>query len=101
MFDPEASARDGVNDADIGTAVIRDHAFHLDPVAAEEPHDADEEPGCRSFAMTGRRPLFNTDIRDWIETWSQNPRPYIGTKTTHRILESISCYCRRINDSRH
>jgi transposase len=44
---------------------------------------------------------LNTDIRNWIETWNQNPRPYVWTKTADQILETISRYCRRINDSRH
>jgi transposase len=44
---------------------------------------------------------LNTDIRDWIETWNQNPRPYVWTKTADQILESIATYCGRINESRH
>jgi transposase len=44
---------------------------------------------------------LNTDIRDWIETWNQDPRPYVGTKTADQILESIATYCGRINESRH
>ncbi len=44
---------------------------------------------------------LNTDIRNWIETWNDNPRPYVWTKTADQILESITRYCGRINDSRH
>jgi transposase len=44
---------------------------------------------------------LNTDIRAWIETWNQEPRPYIWTKTAEQILDSIARYCERINDSRH
>ena len=44
---------------------------------------------------------LNTDIRAWIETWNDNPRPYVWTKTADQILASIGNYCRRINDSRH
>jgi transposase len=44
---------------------------------------------------------LNTDIRGWIQTWNDNPRPYVWTKTADQILESISRYCTRINDSRH
>jgi len=44
---------------------------------------------------------LNTDIRDWIETWNQDPRPYVWTKTADQILESIATYCGRINESRH
>ena len=44
---------------------------------------------------------LNTDIRAWIDTWNDNPRPYVWTKTADQILESIGNYCTRINDSGH
>jgi transposase len=44
---------------------------------------------------------LNADIRDWIETWNENPRPFVWTKTADQILESIARYCNRINESRH
>jgi transposase len=44
---------------------------------------------------------LNTDIRTWIDTWNDNPRPFVWTKTADQILDSIARYCRRINDSRH
>jgi transposase len=44
---------------------------------------------------------LNADIRDWIETWNEEPRPFVWTKTADEILESIARYCKRINDSRH
>jgi transposase len=44
---------------------------------------------------------LNDDIRAWIETWNENPRPFVWTKTADQILESIARYCGRINDSRH
>ena len=44
---------------------------------------------------------LNADIRAWIDTWNDNPRPYVWTKTADQILESIARYCTRINDSRH
>ena len=44
---------------------------------------------------------LNTDIRAWIKTWNDDPRPYVWTKTADQILESIARYCDRINDSRH
>jgi transposase len=40
---------------------------------------------------------LNTEIRDWIDTRNENPRPYIWTKTADQILDSISRYCKRIN----
>jgi transposase len=42
---------------------------------------------------------LNADIRDWIETWNGDPKPYVWTKTADQILESIATYCNRINES--
>jgi transposase len=44
---------------------------------------------------------LNTDIRTWIDTWNDNPRPFVWTKTADQILDSIARYCNRINESRH
>ncbi len=32
---------------------------------------------------------LNNDIRNWIEDWNENPRPYVWTKTADQILDSI------------
>jgi hypothetical protein len=42
-----------------------------------------------------------TDIRAWIDTWNENSRSFVWTKTADQILESIATYCNRINESRH
>jgi transposase len=44
---------------------------------------------------------LNNDIRAWIDTWNDDPRPYVWTKTADQILASIANYCNRINDSGH
>jgi transposase len=44
---------------------------------------------------------LNADIRAWIETWNDNPRPFVWTKSADEILDSIARYCTRINESRH
>src|SRR5215218_9776521 len=44
---------------------------------------------------------LNADIRAWIETWNDDPRPFVWTKTADQILASIGNYCQRINDSGH
>jgi transposase len=46
-------------------------------------------------------PALNADIRAWIKTWNDDPRPYVWIKTADQILDSISRYCTRINDSGH
>lgn len=44
---------------------------------------------------------LNKDIRAWIDTWNEDPRPFVWTKTADDILESIARYCTRINASGH
>ena len=44
---------------------------------------------------------LNAEIRDWIDTWNENPRPYVWTKTADQILDSIKRYCQRINRTAH
>jgi transposase len=44
---------------------------------------------------------LNADIRAWIETWNDDPKPFVWTKTADQILDSISRYCQRINVSGH
>jgi transposase len=44
---------------------------------------------------------LNNDIREWIEHWNENPRPYVWTKAADQILESLKNYCNTIPDSGH
>ena len=44
---------------------------------------------------------LNAEIRQWIDDWNENPRPYVWTKTAEQILDSIKRYCERINQARH
>jgi len=44
---------------------------------------------------------LEADIRDWIENWNANPRPFAWTKTADEILETLAAYCQRIIDSGH
>lgn len=36
------------------------------------------------------------DIRDWIASWNENPRPFAWTKTADEILERLTTYLQRI-----
>ena len=36
------------------------------------------------------------DIRDWIATWNENPKPFTWTKTADEILERLHTYLQRI-----
>jgi transposase len=46
-------------------------------------------------------PALNKDIRTWITTWNEDPKPYVWTKTADQILETITRYCTTTNDSPH
>ena len=39
---------------------------------------------------------LNADIRHWIDTWNDDPRPYVWTKTADQILDSIKRYCQQV-----
>lgn len=41
------------------------------------------------------------DIRIWVNEWNKDPRPMVWTKTADQILETLTAYCQRINDSGH
>ena len=40
-------------------------------------------------------------IQVWIDSWNQDPRPFVWTKTADQILDTTAHYCQRINASRH
>ena len=44
---------------------------------------------------------LNADIRDWVEHWNENPKPYVWVKTADQILDAIATYCKRITASAH
>jgi transposase len=44
---------------------------------------------------------LETDIRNWIATWNENPRPFVWTKTADEILGSLAQYCQRISGAGH
>ncbi len=46
-------------------------------------------------------PGLERDIRGWIATWNENPRPYVWLKTADQILASLARYCARISNSGH
>ena len=34
-------------------------------------------------------------IRQWINEWNKNPRPFVWTKSADEILETVAEYCQR------
>ena len=44
---------------------------------------------------------LEADIRNWIDSWNTDPKPFVWTKTADEILNTLAVYCQRINDSGH
>ena len=44
---------------------------------------------------------LETDIRDWIENWNENPRPFKWIKTADEILDSLAKYIAKISGAAH
>jgi transposase len=40
---------------------------------------------------------LEADIRDWIDHWNEDPRPYVWVKTADQILDSLARYCQKIS----
>ncbi|MDX2650020.1 IS630 family transposase, partial [Streptomyces sp. PA03-1a] len=45
--------------------------------------------------------VLEKDIRTWIQTWNDDPKPFVWTKTADEIFEHLAGYLNRINDSGH
>jgi len=41
------------------------------------------------------------DIKSWVATWNENPRPYVWVKTADEILQALARYCERISGTGH
>ena len=39
---------------------------------------------------------LETDIKAWINTWNDNPRPFTWTKTADEILSSLAGYLTKV-----
>ncbi|MFI7643596.1 hypothetical protein [Nonomuraea sp. NPDC049400] len=40
---------------------------------------------------------LENDIKTWIDTWNEDPRPFTWTKTADEILKSLADYLNKIN----
>ncbi|MFJ6677379.1 IS630 family transposase [Actinosynnema sp. NPDC091369] len=54
----------------------------------------------RRAAHKSLRALEN-DIRDWIKTWNENPKPFVWTKDADEILDRLASYLDRIPGAGH
>src|SRR4029453_3122495 len=46
-------------------------------------------------------PELTRSVQSWIDTWNENPRPFVWTKTADQILDSIARYLQPISNSGH
>jgi transposase len=46
-------------------------------------------------------PALEKDIRAWITTWNENPKPFACNKTADEILERLATYLQRIPGAGH
>lgn len=42
---------------------------------------------------------LENDIRNWIQTWNEDPKPFTWTKTADEILKSLADYLSKITPS--
>src|SRR3979411_1253107 len=40
-------------------------------------------------------------ITNRVNTWNENPRPFVWHKTADEIIESLARYCQRISETSH
>ena len=41
------------------------------------------------------------DVRNWVQQWNADPRPFVWKKTAEEILDSLARYLQRISGARH
>jgi transposase len=46
-------------------------------------------------------PELTRSIQSWIDTWNDEPRPFVWTKTADQIIDKITRYLQPISNSRH
>jgi transposase len=44
---------------------------------------------------------LETSIDQWVNTWNENPRPFVWHRTADEILDKLGRYCQRISNSGH
>ena len=44
---------------------------------------------------------LEADIRDWVQNWNENPKPFIWTMTAEQILASLARLLQRTTGAGH
>ena len=45
--------------------------------------------------------VLEADIRSWIKSWNEDPKPFVWKKSAEEILDSLARYLRRISGAGH
>ena len=48
-----------------------------------------------------RQRELEASINHWIDTWNEDPTPFVWHKSADEILDTLAAYCVRISDSGH
>jgi transposase len=85
------------NTAEIKTWLARHPRFHVHftPTGSSWMNQVERWFGLLTDKLIRRGvhtsvPALENDIRDWIATWNDNPRPFTWTKTADEILNSLA-----------
>jgi transposase len=95
------------NTAEIRTWLARHPRFHVHftPTGSSWMNQVERWFGLLTDKLIRRGvhtsvPALEKDIRDWIATWNDNPRPFTWTKTADEILNSLADYLAKVGVSR-
>jgi transposase len=91
------------NTAEIKTWLARHPRFHVHftPTGSSWMNQVERWFGLLTDKLIRRGvhtsvPALENDIRDWIATWNDNPRPFTWTKTADEILNSLADYLAKL-----
>jgi transposase len=95
------------NTAEIRTWLARHPRFrvHFTPTGSSWMNQVERWFGLLTDKLIRRGvhtsvPALENDIRDWIATWNDNPRPFTWTKTADEILSSLASYLAKLGTGR-
>jgi hypothetical protein len=63
-------------------------------------HSQPHKPGTPHRGVHTSVQALETDIKDWIATWNDNPRPFTWTKTADESLNSLADYLAKLSTDR-
>jgi len=91
------------NTAEIKTWLARHPRFHVHftPTGSSWMNQVERWFGMLTDKLIRRGvhtsvPALENDIKDWIATWNENPRPFTWTKTADEILNSLADYLAKL-----